>query len=207
MKPYYQDEFITLYHGDCRALTDVWFSADVLVTDPPFPDYHVERYGYSKDQLEQFRYLPCRQFVFWTTRVDFPLDWRARHVWDKRKGGAGSAYEFVYERNGSSEQWVWPFVSIQNPVRAQFSKDDFTGHPSQKPWRLISAILGVCDSPKLVCDPFAGSGSTLVAAKNLRLNSVGIEIEERYCEIAADRLRQGILSEMFASTAAPQEQK
>jgi hypothetical protein len=193
MTPYYEHGGITIYHGDCREiLPDVWFGVDLLLTDPPFPDYHVERFHYSSDLLTSLTLLPCRQFVFWSTRVDFPLSWEARHVWDKRKGGAGSAYEFVYERNGSAEQWVWPFVSIQNPVRAQFSRDDFTGHPSQKPWRLLAKIMSITKA-RTVLDPFMGSGSTLVAAKQCGRDAIGIEIEERYCEIAAKRLSQEVL--------------
>ena len=67
-------------------------------------------------------------------------------------------------------------------------------HPTQKPVELFSyLILSFSLSGETILDPFCGSGTTLVAAKNLGRNAIGIEIEERYCEIAANRLRQGVL--------------
>jgi DNA modification methylase len=188
--PYYDDGQCVIYHGDCREIAPRLKGIGVVVTDPPYPDYHVQEYG-SCD-LRFLDAIHCRQFVFWTTRVDFPLSWQARHVWDKRKGGAGSAYEFIYERNGSSEQWVWPFVSIQNEVRAQFSREVFTGHKSQKPWRLIARIIRLTTDGVIV-DPFMGSGSTLVAAKAMSRRAIGIEVQERWCDVAAQRLQQGSL--------------
>jgi site-specific DNA-methyltransferase (adenine-specific) len=66
-------------------------------------------------------------------------------------------------------------------------------HPTQKPLDLVATILGALD-PASVLDPFMGSGTTIVAAKNLGRRAIGIEIEERYCEIAAKRLAQEVLA-------------
>jgi DNA modification methylase len=179
------DGRIRLINADCLAVLPE-LEADCIVTDPPYPDYHVELYG--ECDLSFLNDWTCRQFVFWSTRVDFPLSWQARHVWDKRKGGAGSAYEFIYERNGSREQWVWPFVSIQNPVRAQFSKDVFTGHPSQKPFRLIEAILALTDA-ETILDPFAGSCTTAIACIRTNRRCIAIEKERKYWEIGVQRCK------------------
>ena len=71
------------------------------------------------------------------------------------------------------------------------SQDIFTGHPSQKPVKLIMEIISRHNG-NTILDPFMGSGTTLVAAKNLNRKSIGIEIEPKYCEIAVKRLRQEV---------------
>jgi site-specific DNA-methyltransferase (adenine-specific) len=67
-------------------------------------------------------------------------------------------------------------------------------HPAQKPVAVMRQLLKVVPVGGSVCDPFMGVGSTLEAAKGLGLKAIGIEIDERYCEIAAKRLQQGVLN-------------
>ncbi len=75
-------------------------------------------------------------------------------------------------------------------------------HPSQKPLQVISRLISTFTAEgDLVLDPFMGSGTTLVAARNLGRRAIGIEIEERYCEVAVLRLAQQVLD--FRPVAAP----
>lgn len=178
----------TLYLGDCRDLYKEIAKDCVVITDPPYPDYLTDEYGYQDGIIDFLDQMPCRQFVFWSTRAAFPLSWTARHVWDKRKGGAGSAYEFIYERNGLATQWVFPYVSVQNEVRADFAKDDFTGHKSQKPRQLMEKLISLCDANLIVADFFMGSGSTGVAAVRAGKKFVGVEIRPDYYAMALQRI-------------------
>ncbi len=86
--------------------------------------------------------------------------------------------------NGGGSHAFWEFPKGQNN----------SGHPTGKPLGLFKSLVGsFSDESEVVLDPFMGSGTTLVAAKDLGRRAIGIEIEERYCEIAARRLSQDVL--------------
>ncbi len=69
------------------------------------------------------------------------------------------------------------------------------GHPTQKPLGLFKSLLkDFAEEGEIILDPFMGSGTTLRAAKDLGLKSIGIEIERKYCDIAIERLRQQAFS-------------
>lgn len=130
----------------------------------------------------------------------WPGKWRQHLVWEKGEhvsGGGDPAtcwkpsWELIQVRNtgilsGPREGSVLRFAA---------NKLDYKYHPSPKPVNLLAYLIRKVSSCEddTVLDPFCGSGTTLVAAKNLGRRAIGIEIEERYCEIAADRLRQGVL--------------
>jgi len=188
--PYYQDSAVTIHHGDCREILPQLGTVDLVLTDPPYPDYHAELYRYEDGLLDLLQMLTCPQLIFWTAKEAFPLDYSAVHIWDK-KTGCGSQYERIFERNGGSNYRVFRHYLINSTVAASFTGDVFMGHPSQKPIALIRELLNLHDTRRIL-DPFMGSGTTLRAAKDLGLQAIGIEIEEKYCEIAALRLRQQV---------------
>ena len=172
-----------LYNGDCLdilpALQD---DPTVIITDPPYPDYHVELYG-TVDISFLDRY-PCRQFVFWSSKADFPLSYTAIHIWDK-KTGAGSQYERIFERNGGRAYRVFRHYLINSTVAASFTGDVFTGHKSQKPVKLMRELVEKFSKPgDLILDPFMGSGSTGRACANTGRRFIGIERNAGYFAIA-----------------------
>lgn len=115
-------------------------------------------------------------------------------VWDKRTIGMGYSWRRMHE-------WIAfcprPDHGLRNAglgdiVRA--AVEEVKPHPTAKPVAVLGPLIqNSTDVDAIVFDPFAGGGSTLVAAKNLGRRAIGIEIEERYCEIAAKRLGQEVL--------------
>ena len=107
-------------------------------------------------------------------------------VWDKMNGTNNMA---------DCELAMTTFVGGSR----MFSRHHFSkgcrgkSHPTQKPIPVIRWCLSFAPDAETIVDPYLGSGTTLVAAKLEGRKAVGIELEERYCEIAANRLCQGVL--------------
>jgi DNA modification methylase len=214
--PYYQDDLVTIYHGDCREIRG-WLDADVLITDPPYGvGGALSMGGFASERRfgkQTWDDLDLRDEVLalWgdrpaavfgsPRRLDRPPRYReVPLIWDKGDMVAmgdtsfpwRATYEIIYV---SGKPWRgfrdpavlrWPHYSLAASE---------TGHPSVKPQPLMQTLIG--KSIGLIADPFLGSGSTLVAAKTLGRKAIGIEIEERYCEIAAQRCSQEVLG-LFA---------
>ncbi len=216
MEPYYQDDYVTLYHGDCLEITE-WLAADVLVTDPPYGIAYESNFNRLRHKrspkvgtpVANDRTLEARDAVLslWGTRPAIvfgrwdaprPQDTRARLIWDKGNSVGMGDLSIPW---GRSEEEIYVlgsgFVGRRsgNVIRQQMlmSGDrDRPDHPTPKPIPLMENLISKCP-PGVVADPFAGSGSTLVAAKRLGRRAIGVELEEKYCEIAARRLSQDVL--------------
>jgi len=191
-KIYYQDSACVVYCADNREILPLFpdKSFDLVLTDPPYPDQHLE---YGVADIHFLENINCPQLVFWSPRADFPLSFTSIHIWDKKTGSA-CQYERLYERNGQGIYKMFRAYLINSIVAAQMTGDDYTGHPSQKPQKLIKRLVEeYSDISTLILDPFLGSGTTAVAAKILGRKCVGIEISEKYCEIAAKRLSQSVM--------------
>lgn len=203
--PYYSDDRITLYLGDCREITD-WLSADVLVTDPPYGMAHKSGWkerAIAGDEGTQARddalsawggARPALIFGRWS--VPRPATTRARLIWDKGEWPGmgdlnlpwGPSDEEVYVLG---DGWIGKregTVIRCNRPTGERSAD----HPTPKPVALMERLVGKCP-PGVIADPFAGSGSTLVAARNLGRKAVGVELVEKYAEVTAKRLAQDCL--------------
>jgi len=173
----------TLYHADCMDVLPTLEGVDCVVTDPPYPDYHAE--NYVQTSIDFLNNLSCQQFVFWSARMDFTLDYTAIHIWDKQTG-TGCQYERIFERNGSTAFRVYNAYRHNNDLNAKWCGDKHYDHPSQKPIRLIGTLVEATKGS--VLDPFMGSGTTGVACARLGRKFIGIEIERKYFDIACERI-------------------
>ena len=218
MKPYYQDELVTLYHGDCREVT-AWIEADVLVSDPPYgrawkqgdtgkgrgwaSDNHA---GIANDATTAAR---DAALVLWGDRPSIlfgdlmlPPPPDAKHVliYDKGNDAGFTGAVGGYRRNveaiylvgkGHGSGLGGRSAVLATAASAGGNLARTTGHPHTKPTDVMCALIS--HTTGVIADPFAGSGSTLFAAKYLGRKSIGVELDERYCEIAAKRLAQDTL--------------
>lgn len=239
--PYYSDDLVTLYHGDCREVLPHIGDAEVIITDPPY-SAHVHgaarssrmqsandrggKYGADVrrnvdlgfEHLDpELRKFCANQFAHWATRwVLVFSDVESSHLWredltaaglDYVRTGAwikeGSTPQFSGDRpatgfesitichpkgrkrwNGGGKHAVWsvPIVLDRGKVKQRI-------HTTQKPLGLMAALVDLFTEPgEIVLDPFAGGGTTLLAASQAGRRAVGIEQSEAYCEAIAHRL-------------------
>jgi DNA modification methylase len=211
MTPYYSDDAVTIYHGDCREIVPT-IAADCVVTDPPYA-INLEYSGKFMDDaiyLGELTKGVLAQLIASTERVVITP-------------GVGNMYRYPEPKwvlcwfeaagNGSGP---WGFCTWQ-PVLV-YGKDPYlqdgkgrrpdgriftshvrsvdTGdHPCPKPYDVMTWLVErTTRQADTILDPFMGSGTTLRAAKDLGRKAIGIEIEERYCEIAVKRLAQEVLA-------------
>jgi site-specific DNA-methyltransferase (adenine-specific) len=214
-QPYYQDDLVTLYHGDCREITE-WLKADVLVTDPPYgvawrsgqfsnaaaPTEDEIAGDETPDLRDEALLLWGKRpaLVFGSWRVARPANVNNRLIWHKAANIPGmrtqpwySADEEIYQLGtgfvGRPEQNVLVSHDRRDGAHGQVAR---FGHPTPKPIGLMERLIAKCPLG-VIADPFAGSGATLVAARTHHRRTIGVEIEERYCEVIAKRLDQGVL--------------
>lgn len=192
MKPYYADEYVTLYHGDCREVLPA-LAYDCVLTDPPYGvSYRQPRRTHGRMSVrgdDAWRYeRPSVPFVVWGANNSNEYSDCGWLVWDKKRYG-GDLFGDGELAATNVRRGVHIFASRWDRQHG----DGWTGsHPTEKPAVLLEWCIGFLPDG-MIADPYAGSGSTLVAAKSLGRKALGIEIEERYCEIAAKRLSQGVL--------------
>lgn len=205
MKPYYDDgRGIVIYHGDCHEIISSLPKFDLLLTDPP---YGIKRFENGFGSGERMVNKACSGFnnnkpereflkllidssnlsVIWgMNNLELPT---TEHflVWDKEQTVDNFACAELAWCNLTTPAKVFRYAIH----RHNHSKNG--GHPTEKPVTLMSWCISLAGDVKTIFDPFMGSGTTLRAAKDLGRKAMGIEREEKYCEIAAKRLRQEIL--------------
>jgi DNA modification methylase len=189
--PYYERDGITIYHGDCRDILPTLPPVDLVLTDPPYgvgiADW--DRFIRPRSWMKLLPDCPALIFPSIGRMYEYPpprwvLSWTRDNSTQRNGTGGFNHWEPILMYGGG-----------------KFDKDSFRAldngghdyHPSVKPLPLIRWLIRQADA-QTVLDPFMGSGTTLRAAKDLGRRAIGIEIEEKYCEIAVKRLAQEVLA-------------
>lgn len=212
MQPYYSDKYVQIFHGDCRDILPSLEPVDLVLTDPP---YNVGKdYGTYNDAVPYPEYqkwasecvelcLTKANNQFWVA-PRYKLDlWLAllpgAHLIAIRRGASGPF------RGGWSDQFeialaigkpnrcipdLWDDIRLKG--EGYFFREETYGHPGYTPSEILARAAAVL-SEKTIIDPFMGTGTSCYVAKKLNRFSIGIEIEEKYCEIAAKRCSQEVM--------------
>jgi site-specific DNA-methyltransferase (adenine-specific) len=218
VKPYYEHAGVTIYHGDCREVLPHLEKVDLVLTDPPYgmqyqsnwSPKHLQKGGIQNDhEFPSWLFDMVKPRVAmmvwcrWDNLSGFPTMPKSFIAWDKGTHSMGDLkHEFGRQWEGCA---FWPGPEhefINRPadlIRAMRVAADRMEHPTEKPVGAMTPLIK-CHPGEIILDPFMGSGTTLVAAKLLNRRAIGIEIEEKYCEIAAQRLAQ---DNLFAQEAQP----
>lgn len=212
--PYYQDDHTTIYHADCRDVLPSIGRVDLILADPPYGDDHDTDYtrftgGAGVPRSRHARIVGDDQafdpglllgmgvetICFGANRYSDRLPCGSWLIWDKRTPGGNknvmSDAEIAWWSRGRG-------VYIFQHTWDGFNRSSERGsklHPTQKPVALMRWCIARSGIPQgaTVLDPYMGSGPVLRAARDMGMRAIGIEINERYCEVAATRMSQGVL--------------
>jgi modification methylase len=235
VKPYYQDDFVTLYNADCREVLPSLSGIDLVFTSPPYNlrgDGHKlggtyfknlnEGYSTYSDDLttseyQQFQHEVLRGCwsalsetgaIFYNHKprvsgnaIKLPFDLipdeipiRQIITWDR-----GSGFNRVFQYYVPRYEWIIMLAkpdfrittrNVDDLWKIPFEKD--SKHPAPFPLKLAATAINTTPDG-VVLDPFAGSGTTLRAAKDAGRKAMGIELDETYCEMIVERLAQEVL--------------
>lgn len=220
VEPYFRDDAVAIYHADCRDILPKIPQVDLVLTDPPYginlgshegaretrPGLLIRHGGYEDTPtyfsevvvpaIKLALSLALRSMIFCVP----PSMWQlpapdaiggmfiAGAVGRNRWGWSNLIHCLLYGCAPNLQNGARPTAMAGNATAEQ------TGHPTTKPlvWLRWATALGSAEGDTIL-DPFMGSGTTLRAAKDLGRYAIGIEIEEKYCEIAKRRMAQGVL--------------
>jgi DNA modification methylase len=207
MKPYYEHGGITIYHGDCREILPSLGRFGLLLTDPPYvigASAGTGKYGREKwtatDSGWDFAVPTAAELTALCEATDRQIIWGGNYfalpptrnyfIWDKGAGFKG--------RDFAECELAWCSWDANARIFARdpLASGDYRGktHPTEKPVALMKWCIARSITAGPILDPYAGSGTTGVAAKDCGMEAVLVEREERYCEIAAKRLSQEVLA-------------
>jgi site-specific DNA-methyltransferase (adenine-specific) len=242
VKPYYADESVTLYQGDCREIVPgLSLAVDCIVADPPYGETSLTWDRWPDDWPTAVSGAARSMWCFGSMRMfldrrDEFTFWRLSQdvIWEKHNGTGFTTDRFRrvhehalhwYRSDWSAIHHAVPVVGVRGPAKAALRRvkpthtgeigsalyvddgqrlarsvllaDNMDGravHPTEKPVGILDPLIRyACPAGGTVLDPFAGSGSTAEAARLTGRKAILIEADERYCELIARRMSQGVL--------------
>lgn len=210
-KPYYEKDGIVVYNADCRDILPELPKMDLVLTDPPYGnDCDLQNESNSRWSAKN-GFSPlwmANEQGKWNVKPDsevfelIRVQSENQIIWGGNYFNLGATSCFLIwdkgQRDFSFADAEVAWTSLAQSIRIfDFSRakmlQENKQHPTQKPLALMTWCLSLVPAAGLILDPFLGSGTTLVAAKQLGRRAIGIEIEEKYCEIAVNRLRQEVM--------------
>lgn len=221
MKPYYEHAGITIYHGDCREIIPRIEKFTVTVTDPPYgvnlgaytgtsrykntpylstedtPDYIkkvcVPAVRMCLERCGQLAMTPGNKCMFMYPQPDDIGIWYNPSSTNRGRWGFSHVNAFIYFY-GKDPHNIGKGM-IPNSISGHCDSVAGIEHPCPKPLKFARWLVNRSSNPgDIIFDPFAGSGTFLVAAKELGLKAIGCDTEERYCEVAANRVSQEVMA-------------
>jgi len=214
IKPYYSDEWVTIYHGDNRELLPE-ISGDLLATDPPY-NVGID-YGVYTDKLTTKDYHSLIKWLVHYAKTSvggnmalvlgskLVLDWwqfipeaklvivKMGAVSNNKIKGLHLQYHPLLTTVKSNKYMSDLWEDIRWPGEGYYFNEDRYGHPAMTPEKLARRMVSIFSKAgQTIVDPYLGIGTFAVASKVLNRKCIGIEIEEKYCEIAAKRCSQQV---------------
>ena len=206
IKPYYETKLGKLYHGDCLEIMPELEPVDLVLTDPPYGLNEKLRGGVTGMMKGCFNEMVAdgwdvkptkKHFKMIFSISDNQIIWGGNYFIEYLRSSQGF---FVWNKmNGTNQmadcEMAWTSFEMGSKM---FSMHHFSAgydkkkHPTQKPTKLFIWCLGHSRNSKNILDPFIGSGTTAIACERLKRKWIGIEIEEKYCEIAAKRIEENL---------------
>jgi len=221
LRPYYEEAGITIYHADCAQVLPFLEPVDLLLTDPPYGIGESQGKNKSRSKLAKAKDYgnddwdastpPSWALEMAISKAGHAIVWGGNYfhikpsscwlVWDKDNGESDFAdCELAWTNLPCAVRrikWRWAGMLQENMGAAKEIRE----HPTQKPLAVMSWAINRVPDAATILDPFMGSGTTLVAAKNLGKRAIGIERELKYCEIAVRRLAQQTLFQVEQSNS------
>lgn len=203
--PYYQDDYVTIYNADCLDILPSLAPIDCIITDPPYginfgydeykdsPEKHREQINKwmlaFKGVSDKIALTPGILQMWDYPKPDWVLCWRKTFSVSRSLFGSNNWEPVLYYGKGgkNGRQSDYFEATFMNDKQA-------AQHPCPKPIKWAKwLMITIAKESELIVDPFMGSGTVILAAKQLGRKAVGIEISKKYCDVAIERLAQGIL--------------